>query len=142
VVEPSCSIEKCARVLGRVRTESALRAALANEGDIYVDYQPMISLRTDQIVGAEAVTRWRHPDWGPVSPVEFIPVAEDSGLIHQLGAQVMRRVVHDCAAWQDRRGFDGVAVAVSTRQLVVADEVLTFVGDVIAAIARAEVVER
>ena len=89
--------------------------------------------RSGQIVGAEALARWRHPDWGPVSPVEFVPVAEDSGLIHQLRAHVMRRAAHDCAAWQDHPGFAGIAVNISTRQLVVADEVLTLVRDVTAA---------
>src|ERR1019366_5393461 len=70
-----------ARVLGRVRTESALRAALADHDDIYVHYQPLVSLCSGQIVGAEALARWRHPDWGPVSPVEFMPGGEDRGLI-------------------------------------------------------------
>ena len=125
--------EMRARVLGRLRTESALRAALANKDEVYVHYQPFVSLRSGRIVGAEALARWRHPDWGPVSPVEFVPVAEDSGLIHQLGAHVMRRAAHDCAAWQDHPGFAGIAVNISTRQLVVADEVLTLVRDVTAA---------
>ncbi len=121
-----------ARVLGRVRTESALRAALAAEDQVYVDYQPLVSLRSGQIVGAEALARWRHPDWGPVSPVEFIPVAEDSGLIHQLGEQVMRRAARECAAWQDHPDFAGIAVNVSTRQLVEPDAVARLVRDVIA----------
>jgi len=120
------------RVLGRVRTESALRAALANHDDIYVQYQPLVSLCSGQIVGAEALARWRHPDWGPVSPVEFMPVAEDSGLIHELGAQVMRRAAHECAAWQDITDFAGISVNVSIRQLVQPDEVATLVRDALA----------
>jgi diguanylate cyclase (GGDEF)-like protein/PAS domain S-box-containing protein len=122
-----------ARVVGRVRTESALRAALAAEDQVYVDYQPLVSLRSGQIVGAEALARWRHPDWGPVSPVEFIPVAEDSGLIHQLGEQVMRRAARECAAWQDHPDFAGIAVNVSIRQLIQPDEVARLVRDVTAA---------
>ena len=122
-----------ARVLGRVRTESALRAALAAEDQVYVDYQPLVSLRSGQIVGAEALARWRHPDWGPVSPMEFIPVAEDSGLIHQLGEQVMRRAARECAAWQDHPDFAGIAVNVSIRQLIQPDEVARLVRDVTAA---------
>ena len=121
------------RVLDRVRTESALRIALADEDQIYVLYQPLVSLRSGQIVGAEALARWRHPEWGPVSPVEFIPVAEDSGLIHQLGAQVMRRAACECAAWQDNPDFAGIAVNISVRQLVQPDEVATLVREVIAA---------
>jgi diguanylate cyclase (GGDEF)-like protein/PAS domain S-box-containing protein len=106
------------RVLGRVRTELALRSALANDDEIHVNYQPLVSLRTGRIVGAEALARWRHPDWGPVSPVEFIPVAEDSGLIHELGKHVVLQAVRESAAWQDIADFAGVAVNVSTRQLV------------------------
>ena len=121
------------RVLGRVRTESALRAALANEQEIYVHYQPLISLRTGRIVGAEALARWRHPDWGPVSPIEFIPVAEDSGLIHKLGATIIRRAAHECAAWQQIPDFAGIAVNVSTRQLVDPSEVPTILSQVIEA---------
>ncbi|MGA2322008.1 MAG: EAL domain-containing protein [Solirubrobacteraceae bacterium] len=125
--------EMHARVLDRVRTESALRAALANDEGIYVHYQPLVSLRSGQIVGAEALARWRHPDWGPLSPMEFIPVAEDSGLIHELGAQVMRRAARECAAWQDDADFAGITVNVSIRQLVQPDEVASLVRDVIAA---------
>jgi diguanylate cyclase (GGDEF)-like protein/PAS domain S-box-containing protein len=121
-----------ARVLGRVRTESALRAALASEDEIYVHYQPLVSLCSGQIVDAEALARWRHPDWGPVSPIEFIPVAEDSGLIHELGAQVIRRAARECAAWQDIPDFAGIAVNVSIRQLVQPDEVATLVRDALA----------
>jgi diguanylate cyclase (GGDEF)-like protein/PAS domain S-box-containing protein len=125
--------EMRASVLGRIRTEAALRSALADENQIYVDYQPLVSLQSGQIVGAEALARWRHPDWGPVSPMEFIPVAEESGLIHELGAQVMRRAVHECAVWQEDPDFAGIAVNVSTRQLVEPDEVARLVRDVIAA---------
>jgi diguanylate cyclase (GGDEF)-like protein/PAS domain S-box-containing protein len=111
------------RVLGRVRTESALRAALANDEEIYVHYQPLVSLQTGRVVGAEALARWRHPDWGPVSPIEFIPVAEDSGLIHELGATVIRRAARESVAWQQIPDFAGIAINVSTRQLVKPDEV-------------------
>jgi diguanylate cyclase (GGDEF)-like protein len=121
------------RVLGRVRTESALRAALANEEEIYVHYQPLVSLRTGRIVGAEALAAWRHPDWGPVSPVEFIPVAEDSGLIGELGEQVIRRAARECAVWRDTPHFAGIAINVSTLQLVKPDEVPTILSQAIAA---------
>ncbi|MBK5221086.1 MAG: EAL domain-containing protein [Thermoleophilia bacterium] len=121
------------RVLDRVRTESALRTALTDQDQIYVRYQPLVSLRSGRIVGAEALARWRHPDRGPVSPQEFIPVAEDSGLIHQLGAQVMRRAARECSAWQGNPDFAGIAVNVSTRQLVQSDEVPTLVSDAVAA---------
>ena len=125
--------EMLARVLTRVRTESALRTALADEEEIYVAYQPLVSLRSGEVVGAEALARWRHPDRGAISPVEFIPVAEDSGLIHELGAQVMRRAARESTAWQDDPDFAGIAVNVSVRQLVQPDELATLVREVIAA---------
>jgi diguanylate cyclase (GGDEF)-like protein/PAS domain S-box-containing protein len=109
--------EMRARVLGRVRTESALRSALGAEDELFVHYQPLVSLRTGAIVGAEALARWRHPEWGLVPPSEFIAVAEDSGLIHALGARVLRQAAHDSAAWRGFPDFAGIAVNVSTRQL-------------------------
>jgi diguanylate cyclase (GGDEF)-like protein/PAS domain S-box-containing protein len=121
------------RVIDRVRTESALRTALTDEDQIYVQYQPLVSLRSGQIIGAEALACWRHPDRGPVSPAEFIPVAEDSGLIHQLGAQVMRRAARECSAWQGNPDFAGIAVNVSVRQLVQPEEVARLVREVMAA---------
>jgi diguanylate cyclase (GGDEF)-like protein/PAS domain S-box-containing protein len=120
------------RVLDRVRTESALRAALANE-EIHLHYQPLVSLRGGEIVGAEALARWRHVDWGSMSPAEFVAVAEDSGLIRQLGAQVMRRAARESAAWQHVPGFAHIAVNVSTRQLLAPDEVSTLIREVTAA---------
>ena len=120
------------RVLDRVRTESALRAALTNE-EIHLHYQPLVSLQNGEIVGAEALARWRHVDWGSVSPAEFVAVAEDSGLIRQLGAQVMRRAAHESARWQHVPGFAGVAVNVSTRQLLQPDEVAALIREVTAA---------
>jgi diguanylate cyclase (GGDEF)-like protein len=124
-------VEMRARVLSRVRTESALRAALADEEQIYVHYQPLVSLGTNRIVGAEALVRWRHPDRGAVLPLDFIPVAEDSGLIHELGAKVINRAARECAGWQDTPDFAGVAINVSTRQLVQPDEVPRLVSRVI-----------
>jgi diguanylate cyclase (GGDEF)-like protein/PAS domain S-box-containing protein len=120
------------RVLGRVRTESALRAALAGE-EIHLHYQPLISLKDGRIVGAEALARWRHAEWGPVSPAEFIAVAEESGLIHSLGAQMLRRAGRECVGWREHPGFEGVAVNVSTRQLLHSDELARVVREVIAA---------
>jgi diguanylate cyclase (GGDEF)-like protein len=125
-------VEMRARVLARVRTESALRAALADEEQIFVHYQPLVSLRSGRIVGAEALVRWRHPDRGAVLPVDFISVAEDSGLIHELGAKVISRAARECAAWQDNPDFAGIAINVSTRQLVQPDEVPTLVRHAIA----------
>ncbi|MGO9955488.1 MAG: EAL domain-containing protein [Solirubrobacteraceae bacterium] len=124
--------ENGARRFGRVRTEAALRGALVDERQLFLQYQPLVSLRSGQIVGAEALARWRHPEWGLVSPLEFIAVAEDSGLIHELGAVVIRRAAHESVAWQDHPGFCAVAINVSTRQLVTPDEVPALICEAIA----------
>jgi diguanylate cyclase (GGDEF)-like protein/PAS domain S-box-containing protein len=126
-------VEMRARVIGRVRTESALRAALANDDEISVHYQPLVSLRSGRIVGAEALARWQHPELGPVSPAEFIPVAEDTGLIHELGAKIVGQAARESAAWQGTPEFAGVAINVSTRQLVEPDEVPLLIRRAIAA---------
>ena len=122
-----------ARVLDRVRTESALRAALTHAAEIHVHYQPLVSLRTGRIVGAEALARWRHPEWGNVPPLDFVPVAEDSGLIHRLGAHIIRRAARECSAWQTQPDFVGVAINVSIRQLVKPEELVKLVRRAMAA---------
>lgn len=78
-----------ARVLKRVQIESDLRVAL-RDSQLYVNYQPQVNLRTGHLVGVEALVRWHHPQHGLVSPVEFIPVAEECRLIGELGRQVLR----------------------------------------------------
>ncbi|MGP0050228.1 MAG: EAL domain-containing protein [Solirubrobacteraceae bacterium] len=120
------------RVLARVRTESALRTALTGRREIYVQYQPLICLRNGRIVGAEALARWQHPERGPVSPDEFIPVAEESGLIHALSAQIMRQAACESAAWQHSPDFAGIAINISTCQLQQPDELAKLVSHVIA----------
>ena len=120
------------RILGRVRIESALRASLSNGDDIYLHYQPLISLRNGRIVGAEALARWQHLDWGPVSPTKFIAVAEHSGLINELGAQVIHRAARESAAWHSMPDFAGIALNISARQLVKPDEISSLLTDAIA----------
>ncbi|MBK1647817.1 putative bifunctional diguanylate cyclase/phosphodiesterase [Rhabdochromatium marinum] len=83
----------------RIRLESDLRIALAQK-QFAVYYQPKVNIETNQIVGAEALIRWNHPTQGMVSPADFIPVAEDSGLIGPIGDWVLRRVCIDNARWQ------------------------------------------
>jgi diguanylate cyclase (GGDEF)-like protein/PAS domain S-box-containing protein len=104
------------RVLARVRVESALRARL-EDGGICVHYQPLIALGSGEVIGAEALARWRHDDWGPVCPSEFIPIAEESGLIVALGDQVLSRVTGDYVRWCAREPFS-IAVNVSAKQLL------------------------
>jgi len=110
--------EMRSRVLSRFRIEADLRHALAGGEQIHAHYQPLVSLTSGEIVGAEAVARWRHPEWGAVSPEEFIPVAEATGLILGLGEQIMRLATRQCRVWQASRKFTEIAVNVSARQLV------------------------
>jgi diguanylate cyclase (GGDEF)-like protein/PAS domain S-box-containing protein len=102
--------------LERVRIESALRNAL-ERNEFVLHYQPQVDLKTGQIVGMEALIRWKHPELGMVPPVRFISVAEDTGLIVPIGAWVMRTACAQNKAWQDAGlGHLRVAVNLSARQ--------------------------
>jgi diguanylate cyclase (GGDEF)-like protein/PAS domain S-box-containing protein len=102
--------------LERVRIESALRNAL-ERNEFVLHYQPQVDLKTGQIVGMEALIRWKHPELGMVPPGRFISVAEDTGLIVPIGAWVMRTACAQNKAWQDAGlGRLRVAVNLSARQ--------------------------
>jgi diguanylate cyclase (GGDEF)-like protein/PAS domain S-box-containing protein len=108
-----------ARAVARFQTESALHAAIA-QGQLRVHYQPEVCLKTGRILGAEALVRWLHPDNGLVPPDEFIPLAEETGLIEQIGTWVLREACWQAARWRDAGGdaqpFE-VWVNLSPRQL-------------------------
>lgn len=96
---------------------SALQQALDKEGELSVAYQPQVDLATGTLVGFEALARWSSPALGVVPPDRFIPVAEDSGLIAQLGAHVLRRACRDAVTLRDQLGLPlRMAVNVSPRQ--------------------------
>ncbi|OAF06020.1 diguanylate cyclase [Bradyrhizobium centrolobii] len=78
--------------------EVDLRRAFAN-GEFELHYQPLVSIASDRISGFESLLRWRHPDKGMISPAEFIPVAEDIGLISQLGEWVLREACAEAVKW-------------------------------------------
>ena len=89
-----------ARLQARRAIELELRRAVANdEFELY--YQPLIDLRADRMCGFEALIRWRHPTRGMVSPVEFIPVAEETGLIVPIGEWVLRRACTEACRWPE-----------------------------------------
>jgi EAL domain-containing protein (putative c-di-GMP-specific phosphodiesterase class I) len=89
-----------AEVRLRVALEAELRTAIAS-GQLFLVYQPQVDVGTGRIVGVEALVRWRHPTRGVVSPSQFIPVAEQSGLIVALGHWVMREACRQMKEWLD-----------------------------------------
>ena len=103
------------RVSRRLSTETSLRRALEH-GEFTLHYQPLIELATGRIDGAEALARWPQPDHRLVSPAEFIPVAEDTGLIVPLGEWVLREACGQAQAWQARQPGLRIAVNLSARQ--------------------------
>ncbi|MFC3579114.1 putative bifunctional diguanylate cyclase/phosphodiesterase [Sphingomonas hylomeconis] len=78
----------------RKQLEDDLRVALTND-ELHLAYQPVVSVGSGRIVGCEALLRWRHPQLGQISPADFIPVAEDCGLIEALGEWVLRTAIHN-----------------------------------------------
>jgi diguanylate cyclase (GGDEF)-like protein/PAS domain S-box-containing protein len=103
-------------VMARMRIEGELRRAL-DRGELRVWYQPVIDLTTGRPVSTEALARWEHPERGLLGPLEFIPIAEETGLIAELGLQVLTEACRQTATWQ--RELDpelSLSVNVSGRQ--------------------------
>jgi diguanylate cyclase (GGDEF)-like protein/PAS domain S-box-containing protein len=84
----------------RLALEQDLRLALAH-GGFEIHYQPLVDLKTEQVTGCEALMRWRHPERGMISPATFIPVAEDTGLIVEIGEWVLRTACTEAASWPE-----------------------------------------
>jgi len=91
--------------------EGALRKAVDHDR-LVVHYQPQIDLNTNKIIGAEALMRWHHPEQGMISPVDFIPMAEETGLIVRMGEWILRAACAQNKAWQ-RAGFDPIRISVN-----------------------------
>lgn len=103
----------------RTRLDHELHGALAR-GELTLAYQPVVDLTTGRSTGAEALLRWDSPVLGPVPPSEFVPVAEDNGLVVPIGRFVLEQAAGDVAAWRAHGTVDdgfSVAVNVSVRQL-------------------------
>ena len=125
-----------AKVRRRLETERELHAAIERE-EFTLHYQPVVSLPDGHLFGVEALVRWRHPERGLLQPVEFIDVAEESGLIDEIGRWVLEQACLQTVAWQemhpDARPLE-VAVNLSARQVGhrdlprIADEVLEHTG--------------
>ena len=118
--------EELKRAVNRKLTlESQLRRAL-DQDELLLVYQPKIDLRSGAVAGIEVLLRWHHPEHGTVSPVEFIPIAEESGLIVSIGEWVLKSAIAQSRAWH----ADGVpevtfAVNLSARQFLATDIVAT-----------------
>ena len=100
-------VEMDARMQARRRMEIDLRKAVVNR-EFELDYQPIIELKNGRITGCEALVRWRHPERGLIQPLDFIPVAEATGIIIPLGEWIIRRACADAANWPV-----GVTVAIN-----------------------------
>ena len=107
------------RTTARLRIEADLRRALHAGDQLWVAYQPFYALPGGEVAGVEALLRWDHPELGPIPPVEFIPVAEDSGLIVELGELVLRTACRAVARWQAETPAKALrlTVNVSARQM-------------------------
>jgi diguanylate cyclase (GGDEF)-like protein len=104
-----------ATALERLALESSLRKALAQD-ELLLHYQPILDVASRRVHGVEALLRWRHPELGLVSPAEFIPLAEVTGLILPMGPWVLRTACAQARAWQELRPGLRVAVNLSARQ--------------------------
>jgi diguanylate cyclase (GGDEF)-like protein/PAS domain S-box-containing protein len=120
------------RAVVLLRMEADLRRAI-ERSELRVHYQPIVSLSTGRIAGVEALARWQHPTRGLVSPAEFIPMAEETGLILPIGRWVLGEACRQMVLWRDAFGVSyplEVAVNLSGRQLALPD-VVGQIGDVL-----------
>jgi diguanylate cyclase (GGDEF)-like protein/PAS domain S-box-containing protein len=132
-----------AAALARLQLEGELRRAVTRqppgvaappEGGFYLVYQPIVELATGEVRGVEALLRWRHPERGVVSPAEFIPLAEETGLIVPLGRWVLHAACRELGAWRRASpGAGAVRVAVNAAERQLRDPAL--LDDVRAALA-------
>ena len=110
------------QVISRLRTSNELHRAI-ERNELELHYQPVVDLHTETLVGMEALVRWRHPTRGLLTPCEFIPLAEDSGLIAPVGAWVLNEACRQVAEWTARAKSDydqarlNISVNVSALQL-------------------------
>jgi diguanylate cyclase len=112
----------------RIDIEGGLRLALERD-ELELYFQPKMDFRRKRLMGAEALLRWRHPEHGFIGPAEFIPVAEDCGLIIPIGAWVLRTACMQAAAW-NREGRDAIGMSVNVSALQIKDpEFISIVAD-------------
>ncbi len=100
-----------AKTADRLTLESSLRRAIEN-GELSAHYQPQLDLKTNQIIGAEALVRWQHPDMGMMSPADFLPIAEETGLIASIDKWILLCACKQNKHWRDM-GLPSMRVAVN-----------------------------
>ncbi len=109
------------RAKTRLTLESELRAALTHD-QLCVHYQPIVAVQTGELAGVEALVRWQHPERGMISPGEFIPLAEETGLITQLDRFVLKEACQQVRQWQEMYGHDlTLSVNLSGQQFIESD---------------------
>jgi len=114
--EPSCKTDSCQVILSQ-GLDTEVKKALG-EGQLSLRYQPYFRLNSGQLLGFEALVRWHHPERGWIPPSEFIPVAECSDLIHELGCWVLKTACQQMVNWQRQMGRPlRLSVNLSARQL-------------------------
>ena len=99
------------RKIDHLRLESALHHALAR-GEIHTYYQPFVDAKSGKIIGAEALIRWLHPDIGFIAPNEFLPIAEETGMIEDMGEMVLNSACHQARTWQNC-GYEDFCISVN-----------------------------
>lgn len=100
-----------------IAMQTSLRLGISNQ-EFVVYYQPQVDARNDRLIGLEALVRWQHPQLGTVSPGKFIPIAEEIGIIVDLGAQVMEQAMQQLRRWREQGLFDGImSINLAVKQL-------------------------
>lgn len=114
VYQPSLS----ASAYSRLELETDLRQALLTQSaELFVEFQPQISIVSNSIVGAEALARWSHPKYGLIEPGEFIPLAEEIGLISALGKHVTRTVCRQIEIWREQTPYWYMPISINLSQI-------------------------
>lgn len=125
-----------ARLARHVAIETSLRKAIGN-GELYLEFQPIVDLYSGRRFAVEALVRWRHPTMGQISPSEFIPIAEESGLIVAVGKWVLEEACRAMVRWRTldpRRAPERVSVNLSRAEIALGNQLFERVRDTLAAV--------